>query len=65
MIGLGGTWGSPAAAPKPAYPGPGRPKGSKNHRPATRHDVGRILTTGEAYERPAHYRKGTKPRRTT
>lgn len=56
---------SPAGAPKPTHPGPGRPKGSKNRRPAPRHDVGRILATGEAYERPAHHKKGTKPRRIT
>ena len=29
------------AAPKPARPGPGRPPGTKNRRPATRHDVGK------------------------
>ena len=28
-------------APKPGKPGPGRPPGSKNRRPATRHDVGK------------------------
>nr|WP_242436014.1 hypothetical protein [Streptomyces sp. Root369] len=56
--------GSPAGAPKPSRPGPGRPLGSKNHRPATRHEVGRVLATGEAYSRPAHHKKGTKPRRT-
>ncbi len=28
-------------APKPGKPGPGRPPGSKNHRPAPRHDVGK------------------------
>lgn len=55
--------GSPAAAPKPGKPGPGRPPGSKNHRPAQRHDVGRVLATGEAYQRPTHHQKGTKPRR--
>jgi hypothetical protein len=32
----------PAGAPKPTRPGPGRPRGSKNRRPATRHDVGKI-----------------------
>ncbi|GAA3710071.1 hypothetical protein GCM10022224_089480 [Nonomuraea antimicrobica] len=53
-----------ARAPKPAGPGPGRPPGSKN-KPVPRYDVGRILATGEAYKRPAHHRKGTKPRRTT
>ena len=31
----------PAGAPKPAQPGPGRPPGSKNHRPPPRHDVGK------------------------
>jgi hypothetical protein len=31
----------PAAAPKPGKPGPGRPPGSTNRRPATRHDVGK------------------------
>ncbi|MFB6716851.1 NF041680 family putative transposase [Streptomyces sp. NPDC056237] len=55
--------GSPAGAPKPSHLGPGRPPGSKNRRPATRHDVGRVLATGEAYSRPAHHKKGTKPRR--
>jgi hypothetical protein len=55
---------SPASAPKPSHPGPGRPPGSENRYPATRHDVGRILATGEAYKRPTHHKKGTKPRRT-
>jgi hypothetical protein len=55
--------GSPAAAPKPGKPGSGRPHGSKNNHPAQRHDVGRILATGEAYQRPSHHQKGTKPRR--
>jgi hypothetical protein len=31
----------PAGAPKPGKPGPGRPLGSKNRRPAPRHDVGK------------------------
>jgi hypothetical protein len=31
----------PASAPKSGKPGPGRPPGSKNRRPATRHDVGK------------------------
>ncbi|MFJ2116715.1 NF041680 family putative transposase [Streptomyces sp. NPDC087850] len=56
--------GTPARAPKPSRPGPGRPPGSKNRQPATRHDVGRVLATGEAYTRPAHHKTGTKPRRT-
>jgi hypothetical protein len=32
-----------ASAPKPGIPGPGRPPGSKNRRPATRHDVGKTV----------------------
>ena len=31
----------PATAPKPGKPGPGRPPGSKNRRPATRYHVGK------------------------
>ena len=31
----------PAGAPKPGKPGPGRPPGSKNRRPASHHDVGK------------------------
>jgi hypothetical protein len=31
----------PAGAPKPGKPGPGRPPGSKNRRPAPSHDVGK------------------------
>lgn len=57
--------GSPAGAPKPSRPGPGRPPGSKNRQLATRHEVGRVLATGEAYTRPAHHNVGTKPRRQT
>jgi hypothetical protein len=33
----------PAGAPKPGKPGPGRPPGSKNRRPAPRHDVGKTV----------------------
>jgi len=36
-----GTAGSPASAPKPGKPGPGRPPGSKNRRPAPSYDVGK------------------------
>jgi len=35
------TAGCPAGAPKPGKPGPGRPPGSKNRRPAPRHNVGK------------------------
>jgi hypothetical protein len=37
----------PASAPKPSRPGPGRPPGSKNRHPATRHDVGKTVKRGE------------------
>ena len=33
----------PATAPKPGKPGPGRPPGSKNRRPAPRYDVGKTV----------------------
>ncbi|WP_297622257.1 hypothetical protein [Nocardia sp.] len=56
--------GSPADAPKPSRPGPGRPRGLKNHHPAAHHDVGLILATGHPYTRPARHKKGAKPRRT-
>ncbi|WP_328285925.1 NF041680 family putative transposase [Streptomyces sp. A1-5] len=38
----------PAQAPKPSGPGPGRPRGSKNHRPATRYDVGKTTRRPES-----------------
>ena len=38
---------SPASAPKPSRPGPGRPAGSKNQHPATRHDVGKTVKREE------------------
>ncbi|MFJ9448558.1 transposase [Kitasatospora sp. NPDC101235] len=56
---------SPPRAPKPTLPGPGRPPRTKNRCPTRRPDVGRVLATGEAYARPTHHGKGTKPRRTT
>ena len=37
-----------AGAPKPGKPGPGRPPGSKNRRPATRHDVGKTVKRDES-----------------
>ena len=33
----------PASPPKPTRPGPGRPPGTKNRHPATRHDVGKTV----------------------
>jgi hypothetical protein len=38
----------PAGAPKPGKPGPGRPPGSKNRRPAARHGVGKHRKTSAA-----------------
>jgi hypothetical protein len=38
----------PASAPKPTRPGPGRPAGSKNQSPATRHDVGKTVKRPES-----------------
>jgi len=35
----------PAAVPKPSRPGPGRPAGTPNHQPATRHDVHTVTST--------------------
>ncbi len=37
-----------ASAPKPGKPGPGRPPGSKNRHPATRHEVGKTIKRNEA-----------------
>jgi DDE superfamily endonuclease len=37
--------GCPAAAPKPSRPGPGRPAGQRNRRPAIRHNVHIVTTT--------------------
>jgi DDE superfamily endonuclease len=42
-----------ASAPKPGKPGPGRPPGSKNRRPATRHDVGKTVKRDEPKKKPA------------
>jgi hypothetical protein len=38
----------PARAPKPTHPGPGRPPGSRNRRPATHHNVGKITNSEQA-----------------
>jgi hypothetical protein len=53
----------PAAAPKPSRPGPGRPTGTTNRQQAQRFEVGRVLAGQDKYTRPAHHKKGTKPRR--
>jgi hypothetical protein len=46
-----------AGAPKPGKPGPGRPPGSKNRRPAPRHDVGKT-TRRELTLKPRRERAG-------
>ena len=43
----------PASAPKPGKPGPGRPPGSKNRHPATRHDVGKTVKRDKPDKKPA------------
>jgi hypothetical protein len=42
-----------ASAPKPGKPGPGRPPGSKNRRPATRHDVGKTVKRDQPEKKAA------------
>jgi DDE superfamily endonuclease len=42
------TTTQPAGAPKPTRPGPGRPPGTTNQRPAPRHDVGKRTTTNNS-----------------
>ena len=46
----------PARAPKPTQPGPGRPLGSKNQRPATRYDVGKTVRRPETLLERDHVR---------
>ena len=41
----------PASAPKPGKPGPGRPPGSRNRRPATRHNVGKTVKRDETIKK--------------
>jgi hypothetical protein len=57
--------GTPAAAPKPSQPGPGRPPGHRNRHPATRHDVHTVTSPNPA---PSAKTKKTptspRPRRT-
>jgi hypothetical protein len=43
-----------AGAPKPGKPGPGRPPGSRNRRPARRHDVGKTIKRAETSKPPAN-----------
>lgn len=56
----------PARVPKPSRPGPGRPAGTPNHRPASRHDVHTVTSTNT--QKPKHSKKTKtrtpRPRRT-
>jgi hypothetical protein len=47
----------PASAPKPGKPGPGRPPGSSNRRPATRHHVGKTAKRNQTNKK-ARRQKG-------
>jgi hypothetical protein len=46
----------PAGAPKPTRPGPGRPLGSRNRRPAPHYDVGKSVQPTRATTTPEHDR---------
>ena len=55
-----------ASAPKPGQPGPGRPPGSKNRQPATRHDAGKTAKRDQPKKKTAGRRvkqqgKGVRP----
>lgn len=54
------TTASPARAPKPARPGPGRPPGRPNQQPAQRHDV--HLASGAAPQQTPKTKKSINPR---
>jgi hypothetical protein len=53
--------GSPTAAPKPSRPGPGRPPGSRNNQPASRHDV-HIVTSPNTSPSDKKKRISSNPR---
>ncbi|PWK87908.1 hypothetical protein C8D88_103104 [Lentzea atacamensis] len=56
----------PAVVPKPSRPGPGRPTGTPNHQPATRHDVHTVTSANK--RKPSRSKRKTssnpRPRRT-
>jgi DDE superfamily endonuclease len=56
------TIGSPASAPKPIRPGPGRPTGHPNQRPAPRHDVHIVTSTDQRKPRSGKAAKSSTPR---
>jgi hypothetical protein len=47
------TLSCPASTPEPGKPGPGRPPGSKNRLPATRHHVGKTVKRDDPKKKPA------------
>jgi len=51
-----------ASAPKPGKPGPGRPPGSKNRRPAQRHDPGKTVKRDQPKKKPQAERLNNKVR---
>lgn len=55
---------SPARAPKPSRPGPGRPPGHRNHHPAPRHDVhtATAITSTKTTTKRSKTKKSTSPR---
>ncbi|WP_203708903.1 NF041680 family putative transposase [Asanoa iriomotensis] len=62
---LRGKAGIPASAPKPSRPGPGRPPGHRNQRPASRHDVHIVTSTKPSTSnRKPTKSKTPRPRRT-
>ncbi|WP_435830806.1 hypothetical protein [Polymorphospora rubra] len=58
---LRGKAGNPASAPKPSRPGPGRPPGQRNHRPATCHNV-HIVTSTKPPNTPKRPKNSANPR---
>lgn len=52
----------PAGVPKPSRPGPGRPAGIRNPRPAPRHDVYTVTSTDKQKPSRRKNPKSTNPR---
>jgi hypothetical protein len=52
----------PAAVPKPSRPGPGRPAGTPNDRPAPRHDVHTVTSTNTRKPKHGKNTKSNNPR---
>lgn len=52
----------PARVPKPSRPGPGRPAGTPNHRPAPHHDVHTVTSTNTRKPKHSNNTKTRTPR---